>query len=133
MSATFDRASFLRQAGSLVVAFALPASPALAQSGVHNAAPSGNQEAKPIGTPSYPNVDQWLAIDRDGKVTVTFGKVELGTGTETALLQLVADELYVPLDRVHLVEVDTSHSPDQGYTAGSTTLSVGAVPVRHAA
>jgi nicotinate dehydrogenase subunit B len=64
---------------------------------------------------------------------VTFGKVELGTGTETALLQLIADELYVPFDRVHVVAVDTTCVPNQGYTAGSTTLSVGAVPVRHAA
>jgi nicotinate dehydrogenase subunit B len=129
MSATFDRAAFLKQAGMLVVAFALPGSPALAQS----PAPKSKSEASPLGSQTYPDVDQWLAIDREGKITVTFGKVELGTGIETALLQLVADELYVPLDRVHVVEVDTTRVPNQGYTAGSTTLSVGAVPVRQAA
>ncbi|HTJ24718.1 MAG TPA: molybdopterin cofactor-binding domain-containing protein [Candidatus Limnocylindria bacterium] len=128
MSVTFDRAAFLKQAGLLVVAFAIPA-PAFAQ----NASAAVKKEANPLAGPSYPDVDQWLAIDRAGDVTVTFGKVELGTGTQTALLQLVADELYVPFERVHVVEVDTTRVPNQGYTAGSTTLSVGAVPVRQAA
>src|SRR5437773_12514672 len=35
-------------------------------------------------------VDAWLSIDRSGMVTVYSGKVEQGTGTDTALLQFVA-------------------------------------------
>jgi nicotinate dehydrogenase subunit B len=128
VSVTLDRAAFLKRTGLLVVGFAIPA-PAFAQ------LTSGavKKEATPSAAPTYPDVDQWLAIDRSGDVTVTFGKVELGTGTQTALLQLVADELYVPFERVRVVEVDTTRVPNQGYTAGSTTLSVGAVPVRQAA
>lgn len=127
MSVTFDRAAFLKQTGILAVAFAIPEAPAFAQ------AASSNVKAEAGRGTTYPDVDQWLVIDREGKVTVTFGKVELGTGIETALLQLVADELYIPFERVHVVEVDTTRVPNQGYTAGSTTLSVGAVPVRQAA
>lgn len=126
MSSALDRAAFLRGSGALVVAFSLPVR-TFAQSA------SVKAEANPLGTQRYPDVDQWLAIDGEGAVIVSFGKVELGTGTATALMQLVADELYVPFDRVRLVVADTTHVPNQGYTAGSTTLSVGAVPVRHAA
>ena len=44
-------------------------------------------------------VDSFLAIDADGRVTVYSGKVDLGTGVRTALTQMAAEELDVPLDR----------------------------------
>jgi nicotinate dehydrogenase subunit B len=126
---TLDRATFLRRSGALVVTFALPAiAPASAQNA---AVPNGPATRRK--TPSYPNVDQWLAVEPDGTVSVAFGKVELGTGIATAMLQLVADELDVPLANIRLVDVDTRHVPNQGYTSGSTSLSLGAVPIRRAA
>jgi CO/xanthine dehydrogenase Mo-binding subunit len=64
-------------------------------------------------------IDSWLAIGGDGTVTILTGKVELGTGILTTQLQLVADELDVPLASVSLVEGDTWRTPDQGFTAGS--------------
>jgi nicotinate dehydrogenase subunit B len=129
VSAAVDRATFLRRAGALVVAFSFPGTvPALAQEA---AAPNGPATRRK--TPSYPNVDQWLAIEPDGAVSVAFGKVELGTGIATAMLQLVADELDVPLAQIRLVDVATTHVPNQGYTSGSTSLSLGAVPIRRAA
>jgi CO/xanthine dehydrogenase Mo-binding subunit len=79
------------------------------------------------------NVAAWLGIDRAGSVTVHFGKVELGTGIATAVAQIVADELDVPFASVHVRDADTSDTPDQGYTAGSASLSTGAIPVRQAA
>ena len=47
------------------------------------------------------------------------GKVELGQGTVTATMQLVADELDVPMSKVTFVQADTWVTPDQGTTAGS--------------
>jgi CO/xanthine dehydrogenase Mo-binding subunit len=35
-------------------------------------------------------VDDWIAIQPDGAITVYSGKVELGTGVKTALAQIVA-------------------------------------------
>jgi CO/xanthine dehydrogenase Mo-binding subunit len=64
-------------------------------------------------------IDSWLAIGGDGKVTILTGKVELGTGVLTTTLQLVADELDVPLASCTVVEADTWRTPDQGFTAGS--------------
>src|SRR5262249_933510 len=108
MSISFDRATFLKQAGGIVVAFAFAGTPGFAQS------VQSKSEANPLGGQVYPDVKQWLAIDPDGNVIVTFGKVELGTGTQTALLQLIADELYVPFDRIRVVDVDTTRVPNQG-------------------
>src|SRR4029077_17081856 len=47
------------------------------------------------------------------------GKVELGQGISTAQIQLVAEELCVPFERVKLIAGDTSMTPDQGVTSGS--------------
>jgi len=75
----------------------------------------------------------WLAVAADGSVTIFSGKVELGTGVQTALSQIVAEELYVDLPQVRFVQGDTSQTPNQGYTAGSQTIQGGAIPLRQAA
>lgn len=78
-------------------------------------------------------VDSWLSIAKDGTVTLFVGKVELGTGIQTALAQIAAEELDVPFDRVTVVQGDTALTPDQGYTAGSKSLQVAGPVVRQAA
>ncbi|HEY5269174.1 MAG TPA: molybdopterin cofactor-binding domain-containing protein [Anaerolineales bacterium] len=78
-------------------------------------------------------LDDWLAINPDGTVTAFSGKVELGTGVRTALAQIVAEELEVPLERVHMVMGDTERTPDEGYTAGSMTISSSGTALRNAA
>ena len=77
-------------------------------------------------------VDDWLAIDRDGTVTVFSGKIDSGTGVQTALAQIVAEELDVPIERVRMVMGDTARTPDEGITAGSTTIQFGGFALRHA-
>ncbi|HEY6041902.1 MAG TPA: molybdopterin cofactor-binding domain-containing protein, partial [Anaerolineae bacterium] len=67
-------------------------------------------------------IDDWLAIETDGTVLVKSGKVELGTGTRTALAQIVADELDVAIESVRMVMGDTDKTPNEGYTAGSMTI-----------
>jgi nicotinate dehydrogenase subunit B len=78
-------------------------------------------------------LDDWLAIEIDGTVTAFSGKVELGTGVRTALAQIVAEELEVPLERVKMVMGDTARTPDEGYTAGSMTISSSGTALRQAA
>ncbi len=77
-------------------------------------------------------VDDWLALDLDGTVTVFSGRVELGTGVRTALAQIVAEELDVPFERVKMVMGDTARTPNEGYTAGSLTIHNGGFALRHA-
>ena len=70
-------------------------------------------------------LDSWLAVAPDGTVTVFSGKVDLGTGVETALAQIVAEELDVPFNRIHMIGLDTTKAINQGMTAGSRTIERG--------
>ena len=112
-----DRREFLRSAGALVVSFSIPLD-VLAQ-------------AQP--NPKLQQLDAWLSVGGDGKVSVYTGKVELGTGVQTALAQLVADELDVPFERVHMVMGDTALCPNQGPTVGSQTMMRAGPQLRQAA
>jgi nicotinate dehydrogenase subunit B len=116
---TLSRRDFLKASGALVVTFSL------AQS-------SANAAGAPAKTVALDQVDGFLAIDADGRVTVYSGKVDLGTGVYTALSQIAAEELCVPLERVTLVQGDTALTPDQGQTWGSLSIQVGGVQIRKA-
>ena len=78
-------------------------------------------------------LDSWLRVDPVGTVTVFPGRVELGQGATTALAQIVAEELDIVFVRVRMIPVDTSHSPNEGVTAGSNSIEVGGVALRSAA
>src|SRR5260221_5695132 len=77
-------------------------------------------------------LDSWLAISKDGTVTVFTGKVELGTGVVTALAQIVAEELDVPFSKVYMDSGDTDKAVDQGVTAAARTVERGGVQLRQA-
>lgn len=93
---------------------------------------AGGGAAVFFGTPST-ELDDWLAVAPDGTVTVFSGKVELGTGVRTALAQIVAEELDVPLASIHMVMGETGRTPNEGYTAGSKTIQAGGTLLRAAA
>jgi CO/xanthine dehydrogenase Mo-binding subunit len=78
-------------------------------------------------------LDDWLAIEPDGAIVAASGKVELGTGTRTALAQIVAEELDVPFERVRMIMGDTGRTPNEGYTAGSMTVQTSGAALREAA
>ena len=63
----------------------------------------------------------WLHIDKDGKVTVFTGKVEVGQNIRTSLAQQVAEELRVPVDAIRMVMGDTDLCPWDAGTFGSRT------------
>ena len=119
-----SRRAFLKAAGAVIVAFGLPV-----ELRAERPAPSG----RPASDLASDQLDAWLAVGGDGRVTLFSGKVELGTGIETALSQIVAEELDVPVTAVTIVQGDTARTPDQGYTAGSKTLQLGGPPIRQAA
>src|SRR5207302_7462288 len=84
--------------------------------------------------PIFPEeLDSWLSIGRDGKVTVYTGRIDMGTGVQTAFGQLIADELDVPFESVKVIMGDTELTPDQGKSTASSNASVGAQPLRVAA
>ena len=78
-------------------------------------------------------VDSWLTITPDNRVTVYVGKVDLGTGARTALMQMAAEELDVPFARIEMVMGDTATTPDQWLTAANLTIFQGGSELRRAA
>ena len=78
-------------------------------------------------------LDRWLRINADGTVTVTPGKVEIGQGILTALVQMVAEELDINPSRIRLVAASTALSPNEGITSGSRSIQEGGLALRHAA
>lgn len=118
-----SRREFLQGTGLLIVTFSLPTFLKTA-----DAQSSGSPK-----TVALDEVDAYLAIDPSGKVTLYSGKVELGTGVSTALTQILAEELDVPMARVAFVEGDTTLTPAQGKTWGSLTIQVGGAQIRQAA
>lgn len=71
----------------------------------------------------YPtDVNAYLHVGADGRVTCFVGKVELGQGAMTSLSQLLADELDVPLASVHTVMGDTDLCPWDMGTFGSLSV-----------
>jgi nicotinate dehydrogenase subunit B len=132
----FSRASFLRAGGALVIGMAFPAA---ASAATPDATPEtvGPLTKIPTVGPSVgvqPGVlSSWLAIAADGSVTGFSGKVDLGQGNQTALSQVIAEELYVPIDSVTLVMGNTDFCVNQGVTADSSTIQAGAPQLRQAA
>src|ERR1700756_3331136 len=101
-----SRRELLQSTGALVVGFnLLGESPAVAQqqqipglAGV----PDG-MASYPYANPDYldpTSLDSWLSVTQDGSITVFTGKVDIGTGIETALGQIAAEELDVPFNKV---------------------------------
>lgn len=81
---------------------------------------------------AHPRLDQWLRIGPERQVTVFTGKVELGQGIETALVQIACDALGLTPMQVRLVAGHTDCSPDEGYTAGSLSVQYGGAALRWA-
>src|SRR5467141_319444 len=123
---TISRREFVRDTGGLLIGFSL------ADSGI---VPRLLAAASPesFATPSPSRLDAWLRIGNDGIVHVFTGKPEIGMGVETAYAQIVAEELDVSVDHVDFVLGDTARTANQGGVGGSTSIMMGAKPLRNAA
>ena len=106
---TMERREFLKASGALVVGFSM--------SGAANA-----QSLRAPKSVAKEAIDSWLTVSPDNRVTVYCGKVDLGTGSRTALAQMAAEELDVPFERVEMVMGDTATTPDQWLTAANLTI-----------
>ena len=80
-----------------------------------------------------PALDDWLAFNAGGTVTVRSGKVDIGQRISTAVALLVADELEIDPGRVKVARVETGLSPDEGFTSGSQSVAQTGNAVRLAA
>jgi CO/xanthine dehydrogenase Mo-binding subunit len=91
--------------------------------------------AAPRGTSleRNPELDTWIRIEPDGRVTLFTGKVELGQGITSAVARIGAEELDVSLERVTVRTADTARGPNELFTAGSMSLEDTGNAMRQAA
>jgi nicotinate dehydrogenase subunit B len=66
-------------------------------------------------------VNAYLRIAEDGRVTLFTGKIEMGQGPITSLPMMLADELDVNLDNVDIIMGNTDLTPYDNGTFGSLT------------
>ena len=117
-----SRAEFRAAPGVLLVLRAPPPAPP----------PAPGQPPIVAGNPAE-GLEILLALANDGQALALAGHVDLGTGLRTALAQVAAEELELPLHQVQVVMGDTATVPNQGPTIASSSLQIHAQPLRVAA
>jgi CO/xanthine dehydrogenase Mo-binding subunit len=81
------------------------------------------------GPPSY----AWVRVGSDGSATVVTAMQDIGTGTRTAMAQIAAEELGLPLERLRVELGDSARGPYAVISGGSSTVSSMGPAVRSAA
>jgi xanthine dehydrogenase YagR molybdenum-binding subunit len=81
------------------------------------------------GPPSY----AWVRLGSDGRANVVTAMQDIGTGTRTAMAQIAAEELGLPLESVEVQIGDSARGPFASISGGSSTLPSMGPAVRSAA
>ena len=97
-----------------------------AEIGVQEDEASGSPRAMKDGGGTNKPANAAVTIFNDGSVLLSTGSVEVGQGMRTAFLQVVAEELSVPTEKVRVAALDTHYTPfDKGTNASSATSIMG--------
>lgn len=82
--------------------------------------------ARPIYANQMPHAGVQLLLDRGGGVTVFCGSTDIGQGSDSILAMIVAEELGLTVEDVHVVTSDTALTPvDLGSFSSRVTLMAG--------
>src|SRR5579871_4668818 len=119
---TLSRRAFLSASGALVVTLAAPADFALAQD---------KRIDRSIVRPD--KLSSYISIEPDGSVVAYYGKIDGGQGLESAIAQLVAEEIDVPWERVRMVMGDTGLTVDMGGSTAGNGVRQGGIIMRQTA
>jgi CO/xanthine dehydrogenase Mo-binding subunit len=84
----------------------------------------------PQGMIDNPRLSDWVGFEPERRVRISTGKVEIGQGILTALVQIAAEELEVTPERLHAVSGETAAGPNEGVTAGSTSVAMSGAALR---
>jgi isoquinoline 1-oxidoreductase len=120
---SIDRRDFLKALGGGIIIFLYSGIPAYAQR-------SKKSGASP---PAPSDFNAYLRIGESGRVTCFTGKIEMGQGIVTALAQILAEELEVPLRSIDMTMGDTDLCPWDMGTFGSRSIKHFGPELREAA
>ena len=123
MTININRRTVLSGLGSLTVSVVLPGTSAKAATFGANTKPDLKPE----------NLSSYITVNADGTVTAYWGKMDMGQGTDMGCVQMVAEELDLPVEKVTLIQGDTINSVNQGGASGSTGIQQGGVAIQSAA
>lgn len=132
------RRQVLQAGGGLLLAFTIPGCDRSGRKETPPEAALGPATKRMTGAEPGLNPNAFIRIGRDGVVTLTVHKVEMGQGTFTSIPMLVAEELEVDLSRVQLEQAPADNSlyadPLLGgqITGGSTSVRGAWEPLRRA-
>lgn len=87
----------------------------------------------PMPLSGAPLISNWIRGSADGGITVLSGRVELGQGSASAICRMAAGELGCASGTLTFETGHTGLTPDEGFTAGSMSISGGGQAVRWAA
>lgn len=121
---TTTRRNFLKNMGCFSLGFSIMGSGCWAAT---------EETIKKFNPPDESEINAWLQVLENGKVKVLTGKLELGQGIRTAIMQVAAEELNTDMELVGINMAETEVTPDEGYTAGSRSIETSAMSVRQAA
>ena len=74
-----------------------------------------------------------IELHPDGTVHLHIGRIEMGQGLYSAVMQLAAEELDVDMARLRIAPLDTASAPDEGFTDSSASMRGTGMAVRRAA
>lgn len=89
--------------------------------------------AIPKSIQDNPRLENWFSLAQPGRIGIRSGKVELGQGILTALVQIAADELNISPDYIDMLPLNTDAGPDEWLTASSQSIETGGAALRLAA
>jgi CO/xanthine dehydrogenase Mo-binding subunit len=121
-----SRRALLKGGGAIIVGFAFGAT-------LPKRASAQTPGSPDISHADITQVDSFLAIHADGTVTIFTSHVDVGTGLRISNPQMVAEELGVPVERITVIEGDTSTTPNHGGTGGSSGTPRGGTDLRQVA
>jgi nicotinate dehydrogenase subunit B len=115
-----SRKSFVKAGGALVVGFSLAGVASKAQAASGSLSPYGSNPIDPT------QIDSWIVISPDNTASIKAGLISQGTGSETGILMIAAEELDLDMSQISLVQSDTAITPDTGKHSASDTIAFGA-------
>ena len=115
----FSRRSIMKGGGALVVSLGMPM-------GMNTLLAINSALAQDSRPPLTGNqLSTYIAVNADGTVTGYFGKMDMGQGLTTAISQMIAEELDVPVKAVKLIMGDTAQTINQGGASSSNGVQNG--------
>ena len=121
-----SRRTFLKGGGALVVGWSL----AGALAGKAQAAESPYASNGPY---DMYQVDSWIAVHADNTASIKSGAILQGTGSDTGILMIAAEELDMDVSQLKHVIDDTNVTPQTNVKAASNTIITAGLGLRAAA